>query len=164
MTAICYFFFFFFFNWGFLGGSDDKASVYDARDPGSIPGLGRSLGVGNGNPFQYSCLENSMDREEPSRHQSMWLHTTEHNTSFIWTLFQKFYGNCFSQDHQLLFYNIQWILTSLPLAPLNIFNHFFLIEILSSFRENFGFWDPSCCRTLCSLSSYSLFPLGSFST
>ena len=34
----------------------------DARDPGSIPGLGRSRGVGNGNPLQYSCLENPMDR------------------------------------------------------------------------------------------------------
>ena len=34
----------------------------DARDTGSIPGLGRSPGKGNGNPVQYSCLENSMDR------------------------------------------------------------------------------------------------------
>ena len=33
------------------------------RDVGSIPGSGRSPGAGNGNPFQYSCLENSMDRE-----------------------------------------------------------------------------------------------------
>jgi len=34
----------------------------DARDAGSISGLGRSLGVGSGNPLQYSCLENSVDR------------------------------------------------------------------------------------------------------
>ena len=34
----------------------------NARDMGSTPGLGRSLGIGNGNPLQYSCLENSMDR------------------------------------------------------------------------------------------------------
>ena len=47
----------------FLGGSDGKASVYNARDLGSIPGLGRSSGEGNGNPFQYSCLGNPMDRE-----------------------------------------------------------------------------------------------------
>ena len=46
----------------FPGGSDGKASVYDAGDPGSIPGLGRSLGEGNGNPLQYSCLENPTDR------------------------------------------------------------------------------------------------------
>ena len=39
-----------------------KASAYNAGDLGSIPGLGRSSGEGNGNPFQYSCLENSTDR------------------------------------------------------------------------------------------------------
>ena len=42
-------------------GSDDKASACNAGDPGSIPGLGRSPGEGNGNPLQYSCLKNSMD-------------------------------------------------------------------------------------------------------
>ena len=46
---------------GFPGGSDGKASAYNAGDPGSMPGLGRSPGEGNGNPFQYSCLENPMD-------------------------------------------------------------------------------------------------------
>ena len=46
----------------FLGGSEGKASACDAEDPGSIPGLGRSPGEGNGNPLQYSCLENPMDR------------------------------------------------------------------------------------------------------
>ena len=45
----------------FPGGSNGKASAYNAGDPGSIPGLGRSPGEGNGNPFQYSCLENPMD-------------------------------------------------------------------------------------------------------
>ena len=44
---------------GFPGGSDGKESVCNAGDPGLIPGLGRSLGVGNGNPLQYSCLEKS---------------------------------------------------------------------------------------------------------
>ena len=39
-----------------------SANAGDARDAGSFPGSGRSSGVGNGNPFQYSCLENSMDR------------------------------------------------------------------------------------------------------
>ena len=43
------------------GGSDGKASAYSVGDPGSIPGLGRSPGEGNGNPLQYSCLENPMD-------------------------------------------------------------------------------------------------------
>ena len=47
---------------GFPGGSEDKASACNVGDPGSIPGLGRSPGEGNGNPLQYSCLENPMDR------------------------------------------------------------------------------------------------------
>ena len=47
----------------FPGGSDGKASAYSAGDPGSIPGSGRSPGEGNGNPLQYSCLENPMDGE-----------------------------------------------------------------------------------------------------
>ena len=46
----------------FPGGSEGKESTCNAGDSGSIPGLGRSAGEGNGNPFQYSCLENSMDR------------------------------------------------------------------------------------------------------
>ena len=46
----------------FPGSSDDKASAYNAGNLGSIPESGRSPGLGNGNPLQYSCLENSMDR------------------------------------------------------------------------------------------------------
>ena len=46
----------------FPGGSDSRVSAYNAGDPGSIPGLGRSRGEGNGNPLQYPCLENLMDR------------------------------------------------------------------------------------------------------
>ena len=46
-----------------VGGSDGKASAYNAGDLGSIPGSGRSPGEGNGNPLQYSCLENPMDGE-----------------------------------------------------------------------------------------------------
>jgi len=45
----------------FPGGSDGKASAYNVGDLGLIPGLGRSSGEGNGNPLQYSCLENPMD-------------------------------------------------------------------------------------------------------
>ena len=45
----------------FPGGSDGKASAYNVGDPGSISGSGRSSGEGNGNPLQYSCLENPMD-------------------------------------------------------------------------------------------------------
>ena len=46
----------------FPGGSASKASAHNARNPSSIPGLGRSPGEENGNPLQYSCLENSMNR------------------------------------------------------------------------------------------------------
>ena len=46
---------------GFPGGSDVKASAYNVGDPTSIPRSGRSPGEGNGNPLQYSCLENPTD-------------------------------------------------------------------------------------------------------
>ena len=46
----------------FPGGSDGKASVYNVGDLGSILGLGRSPGEGNGNPLQDYCLENPMNR------------------------------------------------------------------------------------------------------
>ena len=45
-----------------LCGSNGKTSVCNAGEPGSISGLGRSPGEGNGSPLQYSCLENPMDR------------------------------------------------------------------------------------------------------
>ena len=70
---------------GFPGGSDGKVSVYNAEDPGSIPGSGRSAEEGNGNPLQYYCLENPMDR-------GAWLVTvhgvTESDTTFIPQLFK----------------------------------------------------------------------------
>ena len=51
------------YSMDFPGGSDDKASAYNVGDLDSIPGSGRSPGEGNGNPLQYSCLENPMDGE-----------------------------------------------------------------------------------------------------
>ena len=47
---------------GFPGGSDGKESTCKAGDPGSIPGSERPPGEGNGNPLQYSCLGNPMER------------------------------------------------------------------------------------------------------
>ena len=47
---------------GFPGGSDGKESACNAAELDLIPGLGRSPGERNGNPLQYSCLENSIDR------------------------------------------------------------------------------------------------------
>ena len=46
----------------YICGSDDKESACNAGDPGLISGSGRSPGVGHGNPLQYSCLENPVDR------------------------------------------------------------------------------------------------------
>ena len=57
-------------QWRFPGGSDGKASACNVGDPGSVPGLGRSPGEGNGNPLQYSCLKIPWT-EEPGRLQSM---------------------------------------------------------------------------------------------
>ena len=48
---------------GFAGGSYSKESVCNVGDPGSVPGSGRSPGEGNSHPFQYCCLENSVEVE-----------------------------------------------------------------------------------------------------
>ena len=50
------------FPGGAVAKKNPSSNVGDARDSSSIPELGRSPGMGNGNPLQYSCLENSMDR------------------------------------------------------------------------------------------------------
>ena len=63
---------------GFPLGSDGKESASSAGDPGSIPGSGRSPGEGNGDPLQYSCLENPMDGE-PGRLQSTGLQRVGHD-------------------------------------------------------------------------------------
>ena len=59
-SATIYFIILFSFM-GFLDGSDGKESACNVGDLDLIPGLGRSPGEGNGNPLQYSCLENPMD-------------------------------------------------------------------------------------------------------
>ena len=65
---------------GFPGGSAIKNPPVNAGDMDSIPGSGRLSGEGNGNPLQYSCLGNPMDRgEEPGRLQSMGLQRVGHN-------------------------------------------------------------------------------------
>ena len=67
---------------GFPGGSEGKASGCNARDRGSIPGQGRSPGEGNGNPLQYSCLEN------PRPGGAWW--ATVHGTARTWTRLRDF--------------------------------------------------------------------------
>ena len=74
--------------WNFMhlctcpGGSDGKVSAYSAGDPGSIPGSGRSSGEGNGNPLQYSCLENPMD-------EGVW-QATVYGVAKSWTRLSNF--------------------------------------------------------------------------
>ena len=66
------------------GGSDSKVSAYNVGDMGSIPGLGRSPGEGNGNPLQHSCLENPMT-EETDRLQSMGSQSQTRLSNFTFT-------------------------------------------------------------------------------
>ena len=68
--------------WGFPGSSVNKESAFNAGDPGSIPGWGTSSGEENGNPLQYSCLENSMDR-------GAW-QATAHRVTQTWTQLKRF--------------------------------------------------------------------------
>ena len=65
----------------FPGGSEDKASAYNAGYLGLIPGSGRSPGEGNGNPLWYSCLDNPMDR------RAWW--ATGHRVTQSWTQLKR---------------------------------------------------------------------------
>ena len=81
--------------WPWLSGID---STWNAGDPGSIPGSGRSPGTGNGNPLQYSCLENSMDwgtwqaspwgYKESGMTEQLTLSSTQLKISTHWTKIQ----------------------------------------------------------------------------
>ena len=71
-----------FFGKGFLGGSEGKASACNEGDTSSVPRLGRSPGEGNGNPLQYSCLENSM-------YGGAWW-ATVHGVTKSWTRLSNF--------------------------------------------------------------------------
>ena len=64
---------------GFAGGLHGKESACSAEDLGLIPGLGRCPGEGNGNPLQYSCSENSMDRGPGGLQSSLWGHRVGHD-------------------------------------------------------------------------------------
>ena len=86
-------------SWGFPGGTSGKknlpANAGDIREAGLIPRLGRSSGVGNGNPPQYSCLENSMDRGDwraivHGVAESDTNEATQHAWSFLATLYFRF--------------------------------------------------------------------------
>ena len=96
-----------------FGGSNGKASVYNMRDLGSIPGLRRFPGEGNGNPLQYSCLENPIDGGASCRLLSMGSQRVGHNwaTSLIsghkWCILRRIITwNCENTDSI-------WVLSSI---------------------------------------------------
>ena len=68
--------------WGFPGGSDGKEPACNAGDPGSIPGLGRSSGEGNGNPLQYSCFVESHGQRSLVGYSS-WSHKESDTTEWL---------------------------------------------------------------------------------
>ena len=84
--------------WGFLGSSVGKESACNAGGCGSIPGPGRSPGKGHDNPFQYSCLENTMDRGD-------W-QSTFHRIAKSWTQLDHFYHKSISFFKAIIFCNI----------------------------------------------------------
>ena len=94
----------------FPGGSEGKASACKAGDLGLIPGSGRSPGEGNGNPLQYSCLENPMDGEAWCRLQSMGSQRVGHN--WVTSLF-TFQPICLTEAHETEL-TLQWNLLSPP--------------------------------------------------
>ena len=95
----------------FPRSSDSKASACNAGDMGSIPGSGRSPGEGHGNPLQYSCLENPMDKgawqatvHGVPRSQTRWKQLKVSHTSTPWNSekgTQK--GFCVQETHRVLF-------------------------------------------------------------
>ena len=73
---------------GFPGGSDTKESAFNVRNLGLITGMGRSLGVGHGNPLRYSCLENPHGQRSLAGY-SPWCHkesdmTKRTHTYLLW--------------------------------------------------------------------------------
>ena len=77
----------YFYLFGFPGGSDAKEPACNAGDPGSVPGLGRFPGEGNGYPFQYTCLKNPRT-EEPGELQSIGSQELDMTVQLTLSLFQ----------------------------------------------------------------------------
>ena len=108
---------------GFPGGSEGKASAYNAGDPGSIPGSGRCLGEGNGNPLQYRCLENPMEGG------AWW--ATVHGVTKSWTRLSDF---TFTGHYRLVYLNYAFLLTE-ELRTQSKTEHKFPIPLNQGFRK-----------------------------
>ena len=104
---------------GFPGGSEVKVSACNAGDLGSIPGLGRSPGEGNGNPLQYSCLENPM-------HGGAWWATLVHGVAKSRTLLSDF-THSLTQFHDLDTSSGGWG-AEIPLIFCLVFVHFLVSQ------------------------------------
>ena len=99
---------------GFPGGSDSKAFACNAGHPGLILELGRSPGEGNGNPLQYSCLENSMDGG------AWW--ATAHGVTKSWTQLNDF---ILRKRREILELSMSLLLRKRPMAIfLKLFNFY----------------------------------------
>ena len=102
-------------------GSEGKASACNAGNLGSIPGSGRSPGEGNGNPLQYSCLENSMDwgawwatvHGVAESDTPVWLHFHFHYLTKLFILSYYSNKNNFVIFIQILFFKIVWSMLQL---------------------------------------------------
>ena len=128
-------------NWGLLhcfpGGSEGKTSSCNAGDPGSIPGLERSPGERNGNPLQYSCLENPW-MEEPGRLQSMWSQRVGHRLSDFTF---PFLLHCRQILHQLSYEGNTYFTPAPSLFPLVTTSLVFVSMSLFCFAQ---FLDTTC--------------------
>ena len=118
--------------WGLPGDSESKESAYNAGDLHLFPGLERFPGEGNGNPLQYSCLENSMDRK--SRQATG--HRVTKSRSWTWLRdfhfffsFSHYFSSVQSLSHVRLFAT-SW--TAARQASLSITNSWSLLKLGSS--------------------------------
>ena len=109
------------FPFPFPGGSDWKESACTVGDPGLIPGLGRSPGEGNGNPLQYSCLENPVDGE------AWW--ATVHRVSKSWRWLSDFTLGVLKLF--LMFNRVNFSLLVLFSQKIHFFEHSWLFSYLS---------------------------------
>ena len=119
---------------GFPGGSDGKASAYNGGGLVSIPGQGRFPGEGNGNPVQYSCLENSMDR-------GAW-QATVHEVAKNWiqlsnfTFFLSFFLSFFTQV--LILSKSIYVLNTFPIRKDSLYRYINFF-VLGKSEENLCF-------------------------
>ena len=91
------------YSLAFPGGSDGKVSVYNVRDLGSIPGLGGFPGEGNGNPLQYSCLENPINGGAWRRLLSMGSQRVGNDwATSLFTIIQEMHGLAPGYGHKWL--------------------------------------------------------------